>query len=112
MNIEASKESAAMVVTVTGRLDAVTFSGYEQKINALIAEGETKFVIDLEKLEYISSAGLRALLATAKRIKAKSGQILLANISGPVKEVFDLSGFGTIFQLYDSVESALEIVAG
>ncbi len=112
MNIETFKESATTVVKVTGRLDAVTSSEYEQKFNALISDGETIFVVDLEKLDYISSAGLRALLATAKRIKGKSGQLFLANIAGPVKEVFNISGFGSIFPVYESVDCALNAVAG
>ncbi len=107
MTIEIKKESAALVVKVAGRLDAVTAPEYEKKVNELIADGEINFVVDFEQLEYISSAGLRALLATAKRIKGKSGKILLANIKGGVKEVFDISGFGTIFPMHDSVASAL-----
>ncbi len=112
MNIETSKESTTMVVKVTGRLDAVTSSEYEQKFNALIADGETMFIVDLENLVYISSAGLRALLATAKRIKGKKGLVSLANIGGSVKEVFDISGFGSIFPMYNSVASALTAVTG
>ncbi|MEI8185438.1 MAG: STAS domain-containing protein [Chlorobiaceae bacterium] len=112
MNIETRKESAAMIVELNGRLDAVSSPAYEQKLNALIADGETKFVVDFEQLDYISSAGLRALLASAKRVKGKSGQLLLANIVGPVKEVFAISGFASIFQVYQSVASALVAVAG
>jgi stage II sporulation protein AA (anti-sigma F factor antagonist) len=112
MEIQTSKGSTGMVVSVIGKLDAVTASDYEQKLNSLIADGETKFVVDFEKLDYISSAGLRAILATAKRIKAKSGKIVMANVSGTVKEVFDISGFGSIFPMYSSVASALTTVAG
>ena len=112
MNIQTSKESSAMVVKVTGRLDAVTAPEYEQQFTALITGGETRFVVDFEKLDYISSAGLRVLLATAKQIKAKSGQIHLANIGGAVREVFDISGFGSIFPMHESVVSALNAMAG
>ncbi|MCX6180197.1 MAG: STAS domain-containing protein [Chlorobiales bacterium] len=101
-----------MVMTVAGRMDAVTAPEYEKKVNDLIADGETNFVVDFEQLDYISSAGLRALLASAKKIKGKSGNILLANIRGSVKEVFDISGFGTIFPMHDSVASALSASVG
>ncbi|MEI7695302.1 MAG: STAS domain-containing protein [Chlorobium sp.] len=110
MNIQTTKESTAMVVTVVGRLDAVTAPEYEQKFIALISEGESRFIVDFEKLDYISSAGLRVLLATAKRVKGKSGAIVLANIGGTVKEVFDISGFGSIFPMYESVATALTAV--
>ena len=66
MDIQIKKETAATVVTITGRLDAVTAPEYESKIKAVIAGGAVLLAVDFEKLNYISSAGLRALLVTAK----------------------------------------------
>jgi anti-anti-sigma factor len=111
MDIQTQKEANATVVTITGRLDAVTAPEYEKELNALIAAEATRFVIDFEQLDYISSAGLRALLATAKRLKGKGGKIRFANVKGTVKEVFEISGFGTIFQMDDSVTGALAKIA-
>jgi anti-anti-sigma factor len=111
MELLTRKEASTTVVTVTGRLDAITTPEYEKKILELIQSGDTLFVIDFEKLDYISSAGLRGLLVTAKQLKAKSGQVRFANVSGPVKEVFDMSGFGSIFQSDPSVADALAALA-
>ena len=107
MTIQTVKEANATVLTITGRMDAVTAPEYEKTLNELLAAGETAFVVDFQGLEYISSAGLRALLATAKLLKTKNGQIRLANVLGTVREVFDISGFGSIFQIQDSVSAAL-----
>ncbi len=107
MTIQTVKEANATVLTITGRMDAVTAPEYEKTLNELLAAGETSFVVDFQGLEYISSAGLRALLATAKLLKTKNGQIRLANVLGTVREVFDISGFGSIFQIQDSVSAAL-----
>ncbi len=107
MEIESSKASSATVVTVKGRMDAITAPVFEKTLTELIAGGETRFVIEMTGLEYISSAGLRGILATAKVLKGKGGQIRFANVAGTVKEVFDISGFGTIFQMHDSVAGAL-----
>mgnify|MGYP000908889336 FL=1 len=107
MTIQTVKEANATVLTITGRMDAVTAPEYEKTLNELLAAGETSFVVDFQGLEYISSAGLRALLATAKLPKTKNGQIRLANVLGTVREVFDISGFGSIFQIQDSVSAAL-----
>jgi len=107
MNIQTKKEANVTVAAVTGRLDAVTASEYEKRINELIANGETTLVIDFQGLDYISSAGLRGLLTTAKQLKAKGGQVRFANVKGTVREVFDISGFGTIFQMDDSVADSL-----
>lgn len=107
MNIQTKKEPNAVVVTISGRLDAVTAPEYEKKIHELIGGAENSFIIDFEPLDYISSAGLRVLLSTTKFLKSKGGQISFAHISGPVKEVFDISGFNSIFQVHDSVSTAL-----
>lgn len=107
MEIQTRKDASAIIVTLTGRMDAVTAPTYEKRLNELITEGEATFIVDFEGLDYISSAGLRALLATAKKLKGSGGQISFANIKGTVKEVFDISGFGTIFQMHDSVTGAI-----
>jgi len=107
MDTQTKKEVKTTVDTITGRLDAVTAPEYENKLNELIAAEKASFVVDSEGLDYISSAGLRALLTTAKRLKGKGGQIRFANVKGTVKEVFDISGFGSIFQMDDSVAAAL-----
>lgn len=107
MEIGSSKESGATVVTVTGRMDAITAPAFEKSLNELIAAGEIRFVIELAGLEYISSAGLRSILAAAKVLKGKGGEIRFANVAGTVREVFDISGFGTIFKMHDSVTGAL-----
>ena len=107
MDILIKKEANAIVVTVTGRLDAVTAPEYEKKMQELIAGGDIRLVVDFEQLDYISSAGLRGLLVTAKLLKAKGGQVRFANVKGTVKEVFDISGFCSIFQMDDTVAAAL-----
>lgn len=112
MNISTRKEQQSVIVTITGRLDAVTVPGYETCVHGIVDGGETRLVIDLAELEYISSAGLRGLLVTAKQLKAKNGQLRFANVRGPVREVFDISGFGSIFAMDDSLELSLEALEG
>ena len=107
MDFHATKEANATVLTVKGRLDAVTTSDYEAHVRKLIDDGEARIVIDFDGLDYISSAGLRGLLVTAKQAKAKSGEVCFANVKGSVKEVFTISGFQTLFKMYDSVADAL-----
>ncbi len=108
MKVETKKEKDVAVAAVIGRMDALTTSDVERTLMGLLDEGEMKLLIDLDRLDYISSAGLRTLLATAKRMKEWSGIIAFANLKGHVKEVFEISGFYSLFTVYDSVESALE----
>ena len=108
--INHGKKKNAVKVSVDGRMDAVSAPEFETKLEAWIDEGDNVFIIDLSELDYISSAGLRSILATAKKLKAKKGDILLAALQDAVKEVFEISGFSSIIPIYDSMEAALEAV--
>ena len=72
-----------------------------------MAGGDYTLVINLTGLEYISSAGLRSILSTAKQLKAKDGKMLFTGLQGPVKDVFKISGFGSIFKTFETEEEAL-----
>lgn len=108
MAVETRKEKEITVATITGRMDALTTSEIERSLMHVVDEGEKKLLIDLGGLDYISSAGLRTLLTTAKRIKAQAGTMVFANLRDHVKEVFEISGFHSLFLVYASVEAALE----
>jgi anti-anti-sigma factor len=107
MDLQTRTEDNAIVVTISGRLDAVTAPDYESKIREMIDRGNAYFVVDFEQLDYISSAGLRALLLMGKLLKEKDGRVCFANVKGNVRSVFDMSGFSTIFQMEDSTAAAL-----
>jgi len=107
MEIQTRKEKNAVIVSVKGRMDAVTAPEFEKNLSDLIAKGENTFLLNFSGLEYISSAGLRSILATAKKLKEKEGKILFAGLHGPVEEVFKISGFHSIFKIFDSEEAAL-----
>ena len=107
METRTKKEKHATVVSVKGKLDAVSSPEFEKELSELIGQGEKDFIIDLGELAYLSSAGLRVILATVKRLKEKEGKLFLCALKDLVKEVFEISGFGAIIPVYDSVESAL-----
>ena len=71
MDLQTRIENNAIVVTISGRLDAVTALEYEKRIRELIDSGNSYFVVDFEQLDYISSAGLRALLLHVQAVKGK-----------------------------------------
>jgi anti-anti-sigma factor len=108
MQIQTAKEKNTIVVSVKGKIDTVTAPEFEKALSNLIAQGEIFFLLNFSGLEYISSAGLRSILATAKQLKAKEGKILFSGLRGPVKDVFNISGFGTIFNIFETQEDALK----
>ncbi|MFC1679009.1 STAS domain-containing protein [Elusimicrobiota bacterium] len=97
----------SVILDIKGRFDATTAAAAESKLLALIEGGCNHIVVDFAGLEYISSAGLRSLLICAKRLKAKNGDLCLCCLIKDVKDVFDISGFSSIFTLYPTREEAL-----
>lgn len=82
---------------IIGRLDTVTTPKLEMEIYNILPNVES-IVLDMEKLEYISSAGLRVILKTHKALAQKSG-LILKNVSTDVMEIFDITGFSDILTI-------------
>jgi len=106
MEIKSQRLDASLVVSISGRLDAFTAPDFEAHCRRIIGEGERALILDFANLEYLSSAGLRAILSVAKAMSAAGGQISLANARGPVREVFEISGFLGIFRVLDSLDTS------
>jgi len=106
--ISTGKKKDCLIVSVEGRMDAVSTPEFEQTLGGWIDKGETRFVVDFAGLDYISSAGLRGILTSVKRLKAEGGQMVLTSLHGTVQEVFEISGFSTIISIFESVDDALQ----
>lgn len=108
MEITTHPHDHAIVMAVTGRLDAITAPDFER-------EGATytgvKLALDLAGLEYVSSAGLRSILALAKQLKTTGGALVLYNVTGLVKEVLEMSGFDSFLAMHPSLDAALADLA-
>ena len=79
----------------------------EQKLNLAVSQGTRKLLVDLDGTEYISSAGLKVLLETEKKLKREKGQIRLCSLQPRVKEVLDAAEFNQIFKTYNSVQEGI-----
>lgn len=107
MEIRTETVNTVTVVSLKGRLDINTHGQLESELNALAGKGQAKVLIDFKELEYISSAGLRVLLSGAKTFKKINGTLALAALAPTVRQVFEISGFTSIFPLYATREEAL-----
>jgi anti-anti-sigma factor len=94
------------VACVKGRLDALSAPEFEKTLLDLIAAGDRSTVIDFSELDYISSAGLRSILAVAKQMRAQKGELRIAALQAKVKDIFDISGFNSILPIFDTVATA------
>ncbi len=108
MEIAVSDAGEIKVVRIEGKLDTQTSPDAQAQLMQLIDQGATKIVVNFEKLVYISSAGLRILLAAAKRLKGDSGELRICSLNAVVQEVFDISGFTTILTVTKTEPEALE----
>lgn len=90
MSLKIEKKSTDTIALI-GRLDTVTAPELEAELSGILPTADT-IRVDMEKLEYISSAGLRVILKTQKALEKKSG-LKLTNVPESVKEVFDITGF-------------------
>jgi anti-sigma B factor antagonist len=107
MEMMTRKRENTVIVSVAGRMDTVSAPPFDKKLETLMAEGDTCILIDFKDLEYMSSAGLQTILATAKKLERINGEIILLHLAGAVKEVFEISGFNHIFRSFDNEDAAL-----
>ena len=96
-------------VTVEGFLDAHTFEQMENTINTLFTEGTYKVLVELSKVDYISSAGAGVFIGAIGTAQENSGNIILMNPTPNVKEVFDLLGLSQLFQFAETVQQAIKL---
>ena len=108
MTITSSHADDAVVLRINGRLDAITAPEFESTCQQCINPQTRKVVLDFEGVEYISSAGLRAILLIGKTVKAGGGVLGFSGLRGAVKDTLEMVGFCTLFPVYDSMEAALE----
>ena len=97
LNINKTIEDKTLTVTLEGRLDTTTAPQLESELKSELA-GVTTLVMDFEKLEYISSAGLRVLLS-AQKVMNKQGEMKVVHVSDVINEIFEVTGFSDILNI-------------
>jgi anti-anti-sigma factor len=100
-----------LVVTASGRLDGNTSSTFAEKIEPLIRGSEPRLLLDFSGIDFVSSAGLRVVLALVKKVKAANGIFALCAVQAPVLEVLDISGFTTMIDVHPGRVAALAALA-
>lgn len=97
MKVETKKDNNNLTIELEGRLDTNTAPNLEKELSDL--NGVDNLTFDFNKLDYISSAGLRVLLACQKEINSKSGSMVVKNVKEEIQEVFDMTGFSDILTI-------------
>lgn len=106
MEISEEWRGGALVIVASGRIDSNTAGELEAVLPARVQDNQAT-VMDLGAVSYVSSAGLRILLKGAKIAKASGHRLVLSGLSTAVREVFDISGFSSIFTIEADIDSAV-----
>ena len=112
MDIQKEQVGDAQVVTVSGRLDGIYGSAFANQVGELINGPNPKMLIDFTDIDFVSSAGLRALLLLVKKVKASGGVFALCGVNEQVREVLDISGFSAMFSIHPGRTEGLAALSG
>ena len=108
MNITTQKTDEGVLVQVEGRIDTTNYNEFESAMNEVFKENVNQICLDCSGLNYISSSGLRIFLTVQKKMMAQGGKFKLFAMQAAIKEIFDISGFSSIFSIYPDHESAIK----
>ncbi len=114
MNIEiklCDEKRHIKLLGISGRLDAVTSVEADKYFAGFLETNPDNLAMDFKDLDYISSAGLRVMLLIARKLQPRGLKVVLFNLSPSVQEVFEISGFSTIFKICADPEAAMDYLA-
>ncbi len=112
MDLTTERQDGVLSARVSGRIDGTNAFEFEEAVRTAIEESDQVVILDFEDLSYISSAGLRAVLLIAKALGSQNAKFAICSLSDQILEVFKISGFDTIIQIYGSKGEALAATGG
>ena len=107
MEISTKEMKRVSLVTVSGRVDSATAPDFDKALQTLIQANRNQIVVDLKGVDYMSSAGIRALVSGLKAAKGGGGDLCIAQPSTRVRDVLDLAGLDAIFAVYEDLIEAI-----
>ena len=107
MDIIEKRLNEIVIFKLNGNLNSNTSPELEDKIFEAIKNDSKNMILDFEDLDYISSAGLRVIMKTAKNLKQSEGMIVLCSMQDYVKEVFEIAGFDAYLPIVSTMDDAL-----
>lgn len=109
VQVNEEEKGDVIVLRISGRLDAVSSPQTEKRVSDIIDEGKLKIVMDFGGVDYLSSAGMRMLLATTKKLKALSGKLVVCAVRDNVMDVLKMSGFDHVLDLAATEDEAIGV---
>lgn len=112
MDIQTERHGSTLIAKPQGRIDSLNAQEFQDALNNAIEENDSAVVLDMQALSYISSAGLRTVLLTAKTLEKRDAKLMVCSLSASIREVFEISGFDKIIPVHGSQAEALAGVGG
>lgn len=107
MRINAERADGTVIAKAGGRVDSSNSREFHSELEAVVAASDSALVLDFEDVAYISSAGMRVILLTAKSLQKSGVKFVLCSMNDSIREVFRISGFDKIIDIHDSQPDAL-----
>ncbi len=111
MGVSSREDRGVMVLALQGDLDATTSADLAQSMDQLLQDGRRRFVLDLEQVKFVDSAGLSMLVRCLKRARGEGGELSLAGLQGAVKRTFELTRLDRSFDIKPDVAKAVQAMA-
>lgn len=108
MELQFDQKDDFTIVYVSGRVDTTNYNEFEKQVSEKVDASNSNVIINCSELNFISSSGLRVFLLTQKKLTAAGRKLKLSDMQPAIKEIFDISGFSQIFEIYDTEEKALK----
>ena len=109
LTVETQDDGAALTLAVIGRLDGNTVKSLESAVQELAGHEQPAVVFDLERMTYVSSAGLSVFLLAAKQVEKAGGKAVFCHLADNIRRVFKVSGFNHILTVSETKEEALQL---
>jgi anti-anti-sigma factor len=107
LKIELYEIQEKIVLELFGRIDAMSISVLDKKIESLVADGHKKLILDFSNIDYLSSAGLRLLLSLTKKLKKDEGFLVVFGMNPDVMEIINIAGFEKVINICQSQQQAI-----
>ena len=107
LGLDVSERGGYSVLAVSGEVDVATVPRLREQLHGLVAEGNTRIVVDLDGVDFLDSTGLGVLVGALKRVRSSDGELSLVCTQPRIRKVFEVTGLTKVFTLYDTVDEAV-----
>lgn len=107
MSLNIEDKGKAKVIKLEGKLDVNLSVSIESELDALIDSGDIDLILEISKVEYLSSSGIRVFINMMRKIKDKNGRLVLASVPDVIKKILKTVDLEDLFEVFDSVDDAL-----